>query len=152
MKRNIASGVLAAFAILAAATPLLAHHSWPVDMSHEVTVKGTVTDYSWGNPHVMIGLEVRTENGATEKWSVGGPSTSRMEGNGWHKNTLKLGDVIIGTGVSVLRWTEGPAAAEDHNARRQDDAALRQVKTRTSSCRSSPSGRRGRSGPARTRG
>ena len=57
----------AAVAILAAATPLLAHHSWPVDMSREITVKGTVTDYNWGNPHVMIGLEVRTENGAVEK-------------------------------------------------------------------------------------
>ena len=59
----------------AAASPLLAHHSWPVDMSKEITVKGTVTDYSWGNPHVMIGLDVRNENGAMEKWSVGGPST-----------------------------------------------------------------------------
>jgi hypothetical protein len=90
--------VLAAFVILAAATPLVAHHSWPVDFSKEVTVKGTVTGYSWGNPHVMIGLDVVTESGAVEKWSVGGPSISRMEGNGWHKGSLKLGDVITGTG------------------------------------------------------
>ena len=33
-----------------------------------------------------------------EKWSVGGPSTTRMEGNGWDKNTLKPGDVITATG------------------------------------------------------
>jgi len=98
MRRNIAFGALAAFAILAAAAPLLAHHSWPVDMSREITVKGTVTGYNWGNPHVMIGLDVVTDNGATEKWSVGGPSTSRMEGNGWHKGSLKLGDTITGTG------------------------------------------------------
>jgi hypothetical protein len=68
--------------ILAAATPLLAHHSWPVDFSKEVTVKGTVTEYSWGNPHVMIGLEVRTDDAKMEKWSVGGPSTTRMAANG----------------------------------------------------------------------
>jgi hypothetical protein len=83
---------------------VVAHHSWPVDMSKEVTVKGTVTDYNWGNPHVMIGLEVRTENGAIEKWSVGGPSTSRMEGNGWHKESLRVGDVITGTGY---RFSDG---------------------------------------------
>ena len=96
--------VLAVSAIFATATPLVAHHSWPVDFSREITVKGTVTDYSWGNPHVMIGLEVRNENGTIEKWSVGGPSTSRMEGNGWHKDSLKLGDVITGSGY---RFSDG---------------------------------------------
>jgi hypothetical protein len=89
---------LGAAGILAAATPLLAHHSWPVDFSKEVTVKGTVTEYSWGNPHVMIGLEVRTDDGKMEKWSVGGPSTTRMAANGWGKDSLKMGDVITGTG------------------------------------------------------
>jgi len=93
-----------AVAILAAAAPLVAHHSWPVDFSKEVTVKGTVTDYNWGNPHVMIGLEVRSDNGTVEKWNVGGPSLSRMEGNGWHKDSLKLGDVITGTGY---RFSDG---------------------------------------------
>ena len=96
--------VLAAGAIIAATIPLAAHHSWPVDMSREITVKGTVTSYSWGNPHVMIGLEVASENGTIEKWSVGGPSTSRMEGNGWHKDSLKLGDVITGSGY---RFSDG---------------------------------------------
>jgi hypothetical protein len=89
---------LSAVAILGTATPLLAHHSWPVDFSHEVTVKGTVSGYNWGNPHVMIDLDVRRDDGTIEKWNVGGPSTSRMEANGWHKTSLKLGDVITGSG------------------------------------------------------
>jgi len=96
--------LLAGVVIVAGTASLLAHHSWPVDFSREVTVKGTVTDYTWGNPHVMIGLEVRNENGTIEKWSVGGPSTSRMEGNGWHKDSLKLGDVITGSGY---RFSDG---------------------------------------------
>ena len=95
---------LIAAGMLMAASPLFAHHSWPVDMSREVTVKGTVTEYSWGNPHVMIGLEVRDESGKIEKWSVGGPSTSRMQCNGWDKSTLKMGDVITGTG---FRFSDG---------------------------------------------
>jgi hypothetical protein len=89
---------LGAVGILAATSPLRAHHSWPVDFSKEVTVTGTVTEYNWGNPHVMIGLDVRSEDGRIEKWSVGGPSTTRMAGNGWDKSTLKLGDVITGSG------------------------------------------------------
>jgi len=79
------------FAIVASAAPLLAHHSWPVDTGREVTVKGTVTGYNWTNPHVMIGLNVETANGKTEKWDVGGPSTARMSGNGWNNSTLVNG-------------------------------------------------------------
>ncbi len=95
---------LAVIALVGAGAPLLAHHSWPVDFSKEVTVKGTVTGYNWGNPHVMIDLEVRDDNGRVEKWQVGGPSTSRMEANGWHKDSLKLGDVITGSGY---RFSDG---------------------------------------------
>ena len=95
---------LAFVAFVAAASPLLAHHSWPVDTSKAITVSGTVTGYEWGNPHVMIGLDVKAENGAVEKWSVGGPSTTRMEGNGWDKTTLKPGDVITATG---FRFSDG---------------------------------------------
>jgi len=73
-------------------------------MSREITVKGTVTDYTWANPHVMIGLDVKDANGRIEKWNVGGPSTTRMAGNGWDKTTLKMGDVITGIGY---RFTDG---------------------------------------------
>ena len=95
---------LGTVAILAAATPLFAHHSWPVDNSRAMTVNGTVTGYDWANPHVMIGLDVKTRDGKIEKWNVGGPSTSRMAGNGWDKNTLTPGDVITATGY---RFSDG---------------------------------------------
>jgi hypothetical protein len=95
---------LAFVAFVAAASPLLAHHSWPVDTSKAVTVSGTVTSYEWGNPHVMMGLDVKANDGSLEKWNVGGPSTTRMEGNGWDKTTLKPGDVITATG---FRFSDG---------------------------------------------
>jgi hypothetical protein len=75
-----------------------AHHSWPVNMSQLVTVKGTVMEFAWENPHPMITLEVRTDDGKVEKWLVGGPAINRMEANGWTKATVKPGDVITGTG------------------------------------------------------
>jgi hypothetical protein len=84
--------------ILAAGTPLFAHHVWPVDRAKEVTLKGTVTGYEWSDPHVMIGLEVKAADGKVEKWNVGGPSLSRMAGNGWGRTTLKAGDVITAIG------------------------------------------------------
>ena len=89
---------LGAVGILAAARPLGAHHTWPVNCSTAVTVKGTVTEYTWANPHVMIALDVTRDDGTVEKWSVGGPSLNRMTANTWDRNTLKPGDVITGTG------------------------------------------------------
>ena len=80
------------------ALPALAHHSWPVNMRKLVTVKGTITSIEWSNPHPMYGLEVRTPNGAVEKWAIGGPAITRMEANGWNKSTVKRGDVITGIG------------------------------------------------------
>ena len=81
-----------------AASPLAAHHAWPVSYDKLVTVKGTVTSYNWGNPHTMFGLDVTTANGQMQKWNVGGPSTDRMARNGWGRDTLKPGDVIEATG------------------------------------------------------
>lgn len=89
---------LGTIGILIAAAPLSAHHAWPVERSKEVTVTGTVVSYDWANPHVMIGLEVRTNDGKVQKWNVGGPSTSRMANNGWDRTTLKPGDTITATG------------------------------------------------------
>jgi hypothetical protein len=84
--------------MLSGAVSLSAHHSWPVSRDKLVTVKGTVIEFSWDNPHPMITLEVRTDDGQIEKWLVGGPAINRMEANGWTKATVQPGDVITGTG------------------------------------------------------
>ena len=90
--------VFVILALVSGAVPLSAHHSWPLSYSQLVTVKGTVMEFAWENPHPMITLEVRTDDGKKEKWLVGGPAINRMEANGWTKTTVKAGDVITGTG------------------------------------------------------
>jgi hypothetical protein len=90
--------VFVILALVSYALPLSAHHSWPVNFSQLVTVKGTVMEFEWANPHPMITLEVRTDDGKVEKWLIGGPALNRMEANGWTKTTVKPGDVITGTG------------------------------------------------------
>jgi len=84
--------------LAAGAVSVSAHHSWPVSYGQLVTVKGTVTEFAWGNPHPMMTLEVRADDGTVERWQVGGPAITRMEANGWTKTTVKAGDVITGTG------------------------------------------------------
>jgi Family of unknown function (DUF6152) len=90
--------------LVSAVMPLPAHHSWPVSRAKLVTVKGTVIDFTWGNPHPMITLQVQGNDGRTEKWQVGGPAINRMESNGWTKTTVKPGEVITGIGY---QFTDG---------------------------------------------
>jgi hypothetical protein len=89
---------IAVLALVSAVAPLSAHHSWPVSYERLVTVKGTVSDFMWANPHPMITLQVQANDGRTEQWLIGGPAINRMEANGWTKTTVKPGDVITGIG------------------------------------------------------
>jgi hypothetical protein len=85
-------------ALVSVVMPLAAHHTWPVSYDRLVTVKGTVLEFRWANPHPMMTLEVQTNDGQKEKWEIGGPALNRMEPNGWTRTTVKPGDVITGIG------------------------------------------------------
>ena len=89
---------LVIFSLWSAAATLSAHHSWPVNNERLVTVKGTVIDFTWMNPHPMITIEVKNNAGQVEKWLIGGPAITRMQANGWSSTTVKPGDVITGIG------------------------------------------------------
>jgi hypothetical protein len=85
---------LAAAAALTATSPALAHHSFAMfDMNTEKAVSGTVTEYLWANPHTWIWIEAPSG----EKWGVEGTSPYFLQGHGWSKDTLKVGDKITVT-------------------------------------------------------
>lgn len=98
MMKILYAPALVILTLITAAAPLSAHHSWPVNKDRLVTVKGTVVEFAWANPHPMITIEVPANDGRTEKWKVGGPAIVRMTKNGWTKTTVKPGDVITGIG------------------------------------------------------
>jgi len=92
--------------LLAASVPAFAHHAWHgYDMENLTTLKGTVTQFDWRNPHVWISFEMTDDKGNVEKWSAGGPSPSRMAGTGWDKDTLKPGDQITAVGHRISDGT-----------------------------------------------
>ncbi len=76
--------------------PLLAHHGEAnYDTEKTVSVKGTVTDFQFVNPHVQISLDVKNDKGETEKWIGEARSPAMLSRyGGWDKNTIKVGDVI----------------------------------------------------------
>ena len=63
MKTLLVSAMVT-LALVSGTVSLSAHHSWPVNMDKLVTVKGTVMQFEWANPHPMITLEVRNDDGS----------------------------------------------------------------------------------------
>jgi hypothetical protein len=81
--------------LLAGCVPLFAHHgNAAYDTARTVTVKGTVTDYIWSNPHVFVKVDAKDDSGSTVHWIVEGQNPVSMLQIGWTKNTFKPGDEV----------------------------------------------------------
>src|SRR5580692_8375166 len=79
-------------------SPALAHHSNAnYDMSKTVTLKGTVANWDWGNPHVMMVWDVKDETGKSVQWEAFLASVETELSDGLNKNTFKPGDSVIMT-------------------------------------------------------
>lgn len=88
-----------AMGVLLSSRLVLAHHSSAsFDVGHMVTMKGTVTDLEWTNPHVFIYLDVKDDKGTVEQWRVEGNSPNMLTRVGWNREMVKPGNQISVTG------------------------------------------------------
>jgi hypothetical protein len=90
-------GTLAVVAgLLLASASALAHHGRALiyDSKIETTVKGTVTEFSWSNPHVQIGIDAVDAKGTHRQWLLETSSTPIMSTKGWSRKVLKVGDNV----------------------------------------------------------
>ena len=57
-------------AVLISATSLMAHHSPSAifDMKNQITLKGSVTKVDWVNPHIVVYMDAKGDNGSVENW------------------------------------------------------------------------------------
>jgi hypothetical protein len=98
-------GVLAgaAFAVAAAAVPVIAHHSFAAefDAKKPVKLRGVVTKMEWINPHSWIHIDVKTPDGKTEQWMVEGGAPNALLRRGWNKNSLLPGTEILVEGFQA---------------------------------------------------
>jgi hypothetical protein len=85
--------------LLIVCSPAFAHHSAaPFDTEHALTLKGTVTNFEWSNPHVFISLDVKDDKGNGEQWRVEGNSPNMLTRVGWKREMVKPGDQLSVTG------------------------------------------------------
>ena len=101
MRRTLCLG-LAAAALLATMHALAHHGAGVFEPEKKVTVAGKVTDFQFVNPHVLVYLTVRGDDGKEVQWGGELTSPNRLARDAravkWHKTILKPGDSITMTG------------------------------------------------------
>jgi hypothetical protein len=62
--------LLVALILLAGSLPLFAHHSPSAefDVTHRMTLSGTLTKIDWVNPHIVVFIDAKNERGASAAW------------------------------------------------------------------------------------
>jgi hypothetical protein len=78
------------------AAGLNAHHGTAAsyDQTKVVTLKGTVTEFVWRNPHSALFLDVKQPTGEMVSYSIEMFSPSLMVKQGYTRTVLKKGDTV----------------------------------------------------------
>jgi hypothetical protein len=98
-------GMLVITAAVVMPASAFAHHGRALiyDAKKETTVKATVTEFVWSNPHVQIGIEAVDGNGTRRQWLLEASSTGILAERGWSRRSLKVGDTVTITFHPGLR-------------------------------------------------
>lgn len=85
-----------AMTALAGAGAASAHHSFAMyDNDKVVTLQGTVSEYRWDNPHViLLVMGVPPAGGAPQLWTLELSAPAQIARNGWSHSSLKAGDKV----------------------------------------------------------
>jgi hypothetical protein len=95
MKNRIRMIALVIAILSVVSIPAFAHHgASPYDTSKLSTLKGTVSDFQFINPHVEISVDVTNEKGKVETWIGEANSPNVLSRHGWDRDIIKKGDTI----------------------------------------------------------
>ena len=95
MKRLLMPAVAALAVLFAASNPALAHHGTTAyDATKTLKLTGTVTGFTWVNPHASLAWDVKNEKGGVDHWVVELTSPGMLSRSGWHHDSVKVGDQV----------------------------------------------------------
>jgi hypothetical protein len=81
---------------LGAAGSAAAHHSFAVHFVADkiVTIKGTVEEFSFRNPHGLLMLTAKDASGVEQHWRIETNSPNILRRRGWSEDSIKPGDQV----------------------------------------------------------
>jgi hypothetical protein len=93
--RRIIPTLALALGMASFSAPLLAHHGTAAfETDKKVTLKGTVTEWYWSNPHCLLQFDVEDEKGKVSHWIGETQNPVTMTNGGWSKAAFKVGDEV----------------------------------------------------------
>ena len=98
MRKVIMTLALVGAAVLAGPMTVVAHHGAATfDTVGEITLKGTVTEWLWSNPHSILKMDVKAADGTVTQWSVATANVADASKRGWSRRSFKPGDAVTVT-------------------------------------------------------
>ena len=90
-------GFVFGVALMVAALPAVAHHSFAMfDFTKTVTITGTVKEFQWANPHVVLWVNVEGKDPKTpDVWWLEMTSPGNLTRTGWNRKAVNPGDKVV---------------------------------------------------------
>jgi hypothetical protein len=101
--RKTFSVAVASAGLLAAVSPVWAHHAFAAeyDGKKQVHLEGVVTQMEWINPHTWIHIDVTAPDGTVTSWMIEGGSPNILLRRGFNKGSLEKGQKIAVDGFQA---------------------------------------------------
>jgi hypothetical protein len=100
MRKALLASVFVAVCLFAYSGPTLAHHGGSAyDSAHPMTLTGIVKEFQFIQPHPLITLSVKDDQGNAVDWSVEMTAPNHLVHFGWNGKKLKAGDQITVIGL-----------------------------------------------------
>jgi hypothetical protein len=96
MNRTVA-GIILLAALAMMVSPVFAHHGNAAYDNRTVTVKGTVTEWKWTNPHSFLKFDSKDEKGEIVHWIGEWNAPSTLVNFGITAKSFKVGDQVTVT-------------------------------------------------------
>jgi hypothetical protein len=95
VRKTLIALVMVCVGLLSHPRTLTAHHGAATfDTTNEVTVKGTVTGWTWANPHCILRVDVTGADGKVTNWSVATSNIADVSKRGWSRRSFNAGDMV----------------------------------------------------------
>jgi hypothetical protein len=95
MRKRVIGAFAIAVGLLTLSVPVFAHHGTAVlDTNKTLTMKGTVTEWDWSNPHCLLQFDIKNEDGKIVHWIAETQNPAEMVSLGWGKASFKPGDEV----------------------------------------------------------
>ena len=108
MNRERSMRVVLTVTFLLISIPLLAHHgASEYDMTKIVSLRATVIELQYVNPHTLLTFSVKDDSGKAMEWQGELPSPNLLSRRGWSRSILKPGDQVTIIGAPAKNGERG---------------------------------------------